>query len=192
VIANAKGRRGGLRSLLLAAVLGGGALSLSPGLAAQVDFSPQHDVTGPLTTSSEIGGRVLSPDLLSPALRSASLAALQAAYEGSLVGPGGEVIADSIQVRTWLALEGVPAAVTELAQELERPESDPLIVDLAGLVATPNPQRFARALTRFNAYVDAATPEFLRQPPPRFLAVWAILARIVAEMPGSDAEERLH
>jgi hypothetical protein len=176
------------RAVLLAAGLGLGSVALAPAASAQVDFNPQHDVTGPLTTSSEIGGRVISPDALAPTLRAATLAALEAAYEGGLVGPGGEAIPDSVQVRTWMALEGVHSAVTELAEALGLSEDHPLMRELAGLVATPNPQRFARALARFNEYVDAAPPAFLSAPPPRFLAVWAILERIVAELPASSGE----
>jgi len=188
-------RRVVARAALFAAAM---FLLWAPGLEAQRERgTPQHDVTGPLTTGSDIAGGILAPARMSRALKVAAEAVALRAANRELTGPDGVVIAPEAQALALAAMNGDEGALAALAAALGGAEALPvmaiaveggalagLIEGLDGLLAQPEPRQFARAVDAFDGFLEQASPAFLADPPPAFLAVWATLAAMVAGVGG--------
>lgn len=69
------------------------------------------------------------------------------------------------------------AALSSPANQRARDQAARLVSDLSGLLGRPDQLR--SVVDSFNALVDASSEQFLRQPPPEFLAVESVLALLV-------------
>jgi hypothetical protein len=106
---------------------------------------------------------------------------------GSLVTPAGTVIPGSAQARTYALLNADPAlapSATEISAALSTagPEASALVPSLmrgfAGLRS--DPAQLPSVVAQYNGFTKVASSTFISSPPPEFIALHTVLARLVS------------
>jgi hypothetical protein len=160
---------------------------LAPALHAQTSVEWRHDVTGPMTTSSDIAGGAFSPAndarLATPAmvaamdLAAAAVTARLAA--GELTDMAGDTISGAVQQTLLRALRGDASALAAVAAATDPAGAAALGPSLDRLLIEPS-RRLGPAVRSFNRVVDSAGETLLASPSPEFLAVHAVLRALTA------------
>ena len=106
---------------------------------------------------------------------------------GSLVTPAGSPLAGSVQARTYALLASQPAesnsaVAFSAALSTAGPEAGAIVPSLVrGFSALrSDPAQLPGVVAQFNSFTRAASATFISNPPPEFLAMHAVLGRLVA------------
>jgi hypothetical protein len=155
------------------------------------------DVSGASVTGGDVAGGVFAPSSAggtTPALASATAQAAVVAASatvntalvaGSLVSVSGAAISPAAQALILAVISGNAVATgpaADLTRELSAaggPASamlPGLLESLAGLATSPS--QLAPAIGSYNGFVNAASAQFLANPPQAFIAVQAVLAQL--------------
>ena len=130
---------------------------------------------------------VLANPAISASVATAVTAVTADLKSASIRSSGGTVIPASAQGSTYALLSGDPslsastAAITT-ALSTAGPEASamvPSFVESLGALHS-DPARLPAVVAKYNKFTKAASSSFIASPPPEFLAVHAVLARLVA------------
>jgi len=105
---------------------------------------------------------------------------------GSMVTPAGSALPPNVQTRTYDLLTSPPAGSTSAAEYLTAlstagPEAAAIVPSLVrGFSALKSdPAQLPSVVAQFNSFTKAASATFISNPPPEFLAMHAVLGRLV-------------
>ena len=117
----------------------------------------------------------------------ASMTSVRAALQsGSLSTPAGKVLPREAQGRTYAVLSGESRESTSFANvsaalSAAGPEASAIVPSLVKGFSelSSNPAQLPSVVSAFNNFTKAASNEFIANPPPEFLAMHAVLARLI-------------
>lgn len=115
-----------------------------------------------------------------------SMTSVRAALQsGTFTTPAGNVLPPAAQGRTYAILSGVPqqpASIAEMSTVLSSagPKASAIVPSLVRGFSelSSNPARLPSVISTFNSFTNAASNEFITNPPPEFLALHSVLARL--------------
>jgi hypothetical protein len=120
------------------------------------------------------------------AVAAAVASATSSLRSGSMTTLTGAVIPSPAQTRTYdLLTASVPSSsATEISTALSTagPAASPFVPDLVrGLSELKSdPARLPAVIAQFNGFTNAASSAFIASPPPEYIAMHSVLARLVA------------
>jgi hypothetical protein len=158
-------------------------LLAAPALEAQTSTDGQHGVTGPPTTTGDIAGGAFSPGTdpvvatpaIAAAIGEAATAVTADLTAGTATDATGNPIPVEAQTAVLWAMQGDAASLAAVVDAIGVAEAAALAESLDGLLSNPQPGQLAQAVSDFNSVIDAASADFLANPPAEFLAVHAAL-----------------
>jgi hypothetical protein len=135
---------------------------------------------------------VLPTPEITAAVADAATSVTAALNSGSLRTSSGAIIPASAQTHTYFAFIADPAqsassAVISAALSTAGPEASAVVPSLMRSFSRlgSNPARLPSTISKFNRFTKAASGEFIADPPPEFLALRTVLARLTAAASGS-------
>jgi hypothetical protein len=130
---------------------------------------------------------VLATPEIRAAVANAATSVTTALSSGSLRTSSGAIIPASAQAHTYSVLIADPtlpasSAVISAALSTAGPKANAIVPSLMRRFSKlgSNPENLPSAISRFNRFTKAASGEFIANPPPEFLALHAVLARLTA------------
>jgi hypothetical protein len=133
------------------------------------------------------GNLVLANKQARSAVANATTSVTAALSTGSLRTSSGAIIPTSAQANTYSVLVADPtqsasSAVISAALSTAGPQANAIVPSLmrsfSGLGS--NPAQLPSTLSEYNRFTKAASGEFISNPPPEFLAMHTVLARLTA------------
>ena len=130
---------------------------------------------------------VLATPEVTAAVANATSSVTNALSSGSLRTSSGVIIPASAQAHAYSVLIADPtlsasSAVISAALSTAGPEASAIVPSLmrsfSGLGS--NPAQLPSTISKYNRFTKAASGEFIANPPPEFLALHAVLARLTA------------
>jgi hypothetical protein len=111
---------------------------------------------------------------------------------GSMVTPAGSALPPNVQSRTYDLLATAPAGSTSAAEYLAAlstagPEAGAIAPSLVRGFSTlkSDPAQLPSVVAQFNSFTNAASTTFISNPPPEFVAMHAVLERLVTAAAGT-------
>jgi hypothetical protein len=111
---------------------------------------------------------------------------------GSMVTPAGSALPANVQSRTYDLLASAPGGSTSAAEysaalSTAGPEAGAIVPSLVrGFSALKSdPAQLPSVVAQFNSFTKAASTTFISSPPPEFLAMHAVLDRLVTAAAGT-------
>jgi hypothetical protein len=130
---------------------------------------------------------VLATPEIRAAVANATSSATAALSSGSLRTSSGAIIPASAQAHTYSVLIADPtlpasSAVISAALSTAGPEASVIVPSLMRSISGlgSNPAQLPSTISRFNRFTKAASGDFISNPPPEFVALHTVLARLTA------------
>jgi len=130
---------------------------------------------------------VLASPELTAAVANATASVTAALSSGSLRTSSGAIIPAPAQAHTYFVLIADPtqaasSAVISAALSTAGPEARAIIPSLLRSFSRlgSNPAQLPSTISKYNRFTKAASGEFISNPPPEFLALHTVLARLTA------------
>ena len=135
---------------------------------------------------------VLATPEITAAVADAATSATAALNSGSLRTSSGAIIPASAQTYTYFVFIADPAqsassAVISAALSTAGPEASAVVPSLMRSFSRlgSNPVHLPSTISKFNRFTKAASPAFISNPPPEFIALHTVLARLTAAASGA-------
>jgi hypothetical protein len=135
---------------------------------------------------------VLATPEIRAAVANATSSVTTALSSGSLRTSSGAIIPTSAQAHAYSVLIADPtlsasSAVISAALSTAGPEAITIVPSLMRSFSRlgSNPARLPAAIAQYNRFAKAASGEFISNPPPEFLALHTVLARLTAAASGA-------
>ena len=135
---------------------------------------------------------VLATPEITAAVADAATSVTAALNSGSLRTSSGAIIPASAQTHTYFVFIAEPAqsassAVMSAALSTAGPEASAVVPSLMRSFSRlgSNPAHLPSTISKFNRFTKAASPAFLSNPPPEFIALHTVLARLTAAASGA-------
>jgi len=130
---------------------------------------------------------ILATPQIRAAVANATSSVTNALSSGSLRTSSGMVIPASAQAHTYSVLIADPtlsasSAVISAALSTAGPQASAIVPSLMRSFSRlgSNPAQLPSTISKYNRFTKAASAEFISNPPPEFLAVHTVLARLTA------------
>ncbi len=137
--------------------------------------------------SNDQGNLVLATPEITAAVANATSSITNALSLGSLRTTSGSIIPASAQAHTYSVLIADPtlpasSAVISAALSTAGPEASAFVPSLMRSFSRlgSNPAQLPSTISKYNRFTKAASAEFISNPPPEFLALHTVLARLTA------------
>jgi hypothetical protein len=135
---------------------------------------------------------VLSTPEITAAVANAATSVTDALSSGSLKTSAGAFIPVSAQANTYSVLSADPtlsasSAVIAAALSTAGPKASAIVPSLMRSFSRlgSNPARLPTTISKFNRFTKAASPTFISNPPPEFIALHTVLARLTTAANGA-------
>ena len=135
---------------------------------------------------------VLSSHTDAAAVASAVTSVTASLKSGSMVTPAGSPLPPTVQTRTYDLLATAPKASVSAAEysaalSTAGPQAGAIVPSLVRDFSAlkSDPAKLPGVVAQFNSFTKAASTEFISNPPPEFLAMHAVLGRLVTAAAGT-------